>query len=77
MSEKKYCRMRRSDTKDEVGVAEDWFDSVHMIRHFYAKENDRLFNEVAIQTCKDEENFELIWNDMINVYKDKGWEVIE
>lgn len=77
MTEKKYCRLRHAVTKDEVQLAEDYVDGVHMIRHFYAEAKDGLFHEINQQPCRDEENFELIWTDTIKGYQGRDWEVIQ
>jgi hypothetical protein len=76
MNDKKYCRLRHTVTNDEAQVVEDWRDGVHMIRHFYAEAKNGLFNEVTIQTCKDEKNFGLMWDDTIKAYQMRGWEVV-
>ena len=76
MTEKKYCRLRHAVTKDEVKVVEDWFDGVHMIRHFYAVK-DGMFREVTIQVCRDDAEFTAMWTDTIKGYKGLNWEVVD
>ena len=77
MTNGKYCRLRHAITKDEVQLAEDCVDGVHMIRHFYASARNGLFHEITQQPCWNEETFELIWNDTIKAYQGKDWEVIQ
>lgn len=77
MSEKKYCRLRHEATKAEVQLAEDFMNGEHIIRHFYATDESGLFHEINRQPCKYEPSFNYLWQDTINAYKFKGWEVLE
>ena len=77
MTNGKYCRLRHAVTKNEVQLAEDYVDGVHVIRHFYADTKDGLFREINQQPCKDEENFGLMWTYTIKAYEVLDWEVIE
>jgi hypothetical protein len=77
MTEKKYCRMRHETTRDEVQLAEDCLNGVHMIRTFFAEAHIGMFREINQQPCREEGNFLHIWNETIKAYKGKGWEVME
>lgn len=77
MTEKKYCRLRHAITKDEVQLAEDYIDGVHVIRHFYASAKNGLFHEITQQHCTEYAEFNAMWTDTIKAYKGKDWEVIQ
>lgn len=77
MTEKKYCRLRHAVTKDEVQLAEDYVDGVHMIRHFFAEAKDGLFREITIQVCREDAEFGAMWSDTVKGYKGLNWEVVD
>lgn len=77
MTNGKYCRLRHAVTKDEVQLAEDFVDGVHMIRHFFAEAKDGLFREITQQTCRETAEFGAMWTDTIKAYEGLDWEIVD
>ena len=77
MKDGKYCRLRHAVTKDEVQLAEDYVDGLHVIRHFYADAKEGLFREITQQTCREAAEFGAMWEDTIKSFKRRDWEVVD